>query len=179
MKKATKLLSVALAILLSVSLFTFSGCSKSVSAEKDLTKLSWDQIVQEAKSTKKLVFTAWWGEEYFKPAVEEFSKKYGIEVELIKADHKDVVNKLLAEQGGTSSIDCFLLGGESVLTAMKSDLLYGPLNTLLPESDKMDPTLFSIQEGVLTKGNLVPMYRNQTGLLYDSRVNHHPPADLG
>ena len=51
----------------------------------------------------------------------------------------------------------------------------GPIFKKLPSTDKVDQKLASYQEGVETKGYLVPIYRNQTGFLYDPDRVKNPP----
>ena len=42
-------------------------------------------------------------------------------------------------------------------------------------SDKLDPKLSKTQEGYATDGYLVPVYRNQTGFVYDPDKVPNPP----
>jgi putative spermidine/putrescine transport system substrate-binding protein len=53
--------------------------------------------------------------------------------------------------------------------------LFGPIAPAIPDSDKLDPKLSATQEGYATGGYLVPVYRNQTGLLYDPEKVPNPP----
>ena len=52
---------------------------------------------------------------------------------------------------------------------------------MMPSKDAYDPMLSKVQEGVPNPGSLVPVYRNQTGLLYNPEMVSDPPqtfADL-
>ncbi len=146
----------------------------SQQSEKDYLSMSWDQIVEEAKAEKEITFYMWWGEEYWKTAAEKFQQKYGIKVNVIIADNN--VDKLLAEKDKkVGTIDVQVFGGASVKTVMDADLLYGPILPIMPEVANLDQKLGSYQEGVKTRGYLVPLYRNQTGFLYNPDKISTPP----
>lgn len=143
-------------------------------APTDVLSMSWDQIVAQAKTEKDLVFYAWWGEEYWKEAARRFNEKYGMNAQVIIADN--VVDKLLAEKDkAVGTVDVQLIGGANVKTAMDAGVWYGPVFQKLPSAAQLDQKLASYQEGVETKGYLVPIYRNQTALLYDPDRVAKPP----
>jgi putative spermidine/putrescine transport system substrate-binding protein len=136
--------------------------------------MSWDQIVAEAKAEKELTFYMWWGEEYWKTAAQKFEEKYGIKANVVIGDNN--VDKLLAEKdSATGTIDAQAFGGESVKTVIDGGLLYGPILPKMPSVANLDARLGSYQEGVETKGYMVPLYRNQTGFLYDPDKISTPP----
>jgi putative spermidine/putrescine transport system substrate-binding protein len=143
-------------------------------AVKDYLTMSWDQIEQEAKAEGELVFYMWWGEEYWKTAGQKFQDKYGIKTSVVIGDNN--VDKLLAEKDNeVGTIDAQAFGGASVKTIIDSKLLYGPILPAMPEVANLDAKLGSYQEGVSTMGYLVPLYRNQTGFLYDPDKITNPP----
>lgn len=143
-------------------------------AKPDVLTMSWDQIVEQAKAEKDIVFYAWWGEEYWKEAARMFNEKYGMNAQVIIADN--VVDKLLAEKDKpVGTVDVQLIGGANVKTTMDAGVWYGPIFEKLPSAAKLDQKLASYQEGVETKGYLVPIYRNQTALLYDPDRVKDPP----
>jgi putative spermidine/putrescine transport system substrate-binding protein len=136
--------------------------------------MSWDQIVEEAKAEKELVFYMWWGEEYWKTAAQKFEEKYGIKANVVIGDNN--VDKLLAEKdSAVGTIDAQAFGGSSVKTVIDGGLLYGPILPKIPSAANLDPKLGAYQEGVNTMGYLVPLYRNQTGFLYDPDKISNPP----
>lgn len=136
--------------------------------------MSWDQIVEEAKAEKEMVFYMWWGEEYWKTAAQKFEEKYGIKVNVVIGDNN--VDKLLAEKdSAVGTIDAQAFGGQSVKTIIDGQLLYGPILPKMPDVANLDAKLGSYQEGVETMGYLVPLYRNQTGFLYDPEKITDPP----
>ena len=165
---------VVLFALLALVLPACGGAQPAASTTKDYLNMSWDQIVEEAKAEKEMVFYMWWGEEYWKTAAQRFEEKYGIKVNVIIGDNN--VEKLLAEKdSAVGTIDAQAFGGESVKTIIDGQLLYGPILPKMPEVANLDAKLGSYQEGVETMGYLVPLYRNQTGFLYDPEKITDPP----
>jgi putative spermidine/putrescine transport system substrate-binding protein len=142
--------------------------------DKDYLSMSWDQIVAEAQSEGDLVFSAWWGEEYWKAAAKLFKEKYGIEARVLLGNN--AIDKILAEKDREQgTIDVQLIGGSDVKTSIDAGLWYGPIHDILPNSSMLDPKLSTVQEGVQTGGYLAPIYRNQTGFLYDPDRVASPP----
>jgi len=135
----------------------------------DLAKASWDQIVEQAKKEGMVTFYAWYFADFFTEAAAAFEKQYGVKVTTIMApDSVTNTNKAVAEKDlPAGSMDCMILGGQSVKTVMDLGLFWGPIKGIIPESDKLAPSLWTVQEGVQTKGYCAPFHRNQTGLLYD------------
>jgi putative spermidine/putrescine transport system substrate-binding protein len=171
MKKSVILLLVVIFTVVSV----FIG-SKQVQAEADYLNMSWDEIVEAAKEEGELIYYVYWGEEFWKTAGENFSKKYGIDTKIIIGDHDAIDSKVLAEKNKTvGTIDMSNVSGRSTRTLVESDVLYGPILSVIPNADKMDPKLRRIVEGIEHNGYLVPLYRNQTGLLYDPQKVSNPP----
>ena len=145
-------------------------------ADVDCLEMSWDKIEAKAKEEGTLTFFAWWGAEYWKKAGEQFEKTYGIKTKIIIADNAATVNKALAEKDkDVGTIDAMLIGGAAIKTAIEAGLFYGPIQGIIPNADKLDPKLSKVQEGVEVKGYVIPIYRNQTGLLYDPARVKNPP----
>lgn len=150
------------------------GGAEPAATAKDYLDMSWDQVVQEAKAEKEVVFYMWWGEEYWKIASQKFEEKYGIKATVVIGDNN--VDKLLAEKDNpVGTIDAQAFGGQSVKTIIDAGLLYGPILPKMPSVANLDAKLGSYQEGVETKGYLVPLYRNQTGFIYDPDKISNPP----
>lgn len=146
----------------------------TVSQGPDYLGMSWDEIVTQAKSEKELVFSAWWGEEFWKEVASQFTKKYGIETRILLGNN--AIDKILAEKDRTlGTIDVQLIGGADVKTSVDAGLWYGPVFSKLPDHASIDQKLATIQEGVTTGGYLVPIYRNQVGFLYDPEKVPTPP----
>ncbi len=150
------------------------GGAKPAGTAKDYLNMSWDQLVQEAKAEKEVVFYMWWGEEFWKTAAQKFEEKYGIKATVVIGDNN--VDKLLAEKDNpVGTIDAQAFGGPYVKTIIDAGLLYGPILPKMPSVANLDAKLGSYQEGVETKGYLVPLYRNQTGFVYDPDKISNPP----
>jgi putative spermidine/putrescine transport system substrate-binding protein len=161
-------------VLLALVLPACGAAQPAATTTKDYLNMSWDQIVEEAKAEKEMVFYMWWGEEYWKTAAQKFEEKYGIKVNVVIGDNN--VDKLLAEKdGAVGTIDAQGFGGQSVKTIIDGQLLYGPILPKMPDVANLDAKLGSYQEGVETMGYLVPLYRNQTGFLYDPDKISNPP----
>lgn len=146
------------------------------SAADDLLKAPWDQVVAAAKAEGELTFYAWWGEEFWKTAGVDFEKEYGIKVNVFNGDRAANIGKVVAEaSSATGTIDALLVGGVELKSLLDAKALYGPLAPAIPDSDKLDAKLSKTQEGYATDGYLVPVYRNQTGFVYDPEKVPTPP----
>lgn len=127
--------------------------------------LTWDEVVTQAKAEGELNFYAWWGEDFWKEAATKFTEQYGIKVNVVIGE--GTVDKMLAEKDKAGTVDVDLIGGGDVKTAMDAGLFYGPIFPSIPNSVDLVKELAQYQEGVQTDGYLVPIYRNQTGFVYD------------
>jgi putative spermidine/putrescine transport system substrate-binding protein len=153
-----------------------AGFADLANAADDLLQSSWDQIVAKAKSEGQATFYAWWGEEFWTTAAKDFEGKYGIKVDVVKGDRNANIGKVLAEaSSSTGTIDALLIGGVELKSLLDAHALYGPLLPVIPDSGKLDAKLSKVQEGYATGGYLVPVYRNQTGLVYDPDKVPNPP----
>jgi putative spermidine/putrescine transport system substrate-binding protein len=151
-----------------------SSTGPTSSAGPDYLTMSQDQLATEAKAGRELIFSAWWGEEFWKEVAKQFTAKYGVETRFLLGNN--AIDKILAEKDREiGTIDVQLIGGQDVKTSVDAGLWYGPVFPSLPDHDKIDQKLAAIQEGVQTGGYLVPIYRNQTGFLYDPQRVATPP----
>ncbi len=145
-------------------------------AADDYLMMPWDKVVEAAKADGDVTFYAWWGEEFWRNAAADFEKKYGIKVNVVTGDRPANIGKVVAEASSAKgTIDALLVGGVELKSLLDSKALYGPLVGVIPDSDKLDPKLSKVQEGYATGGYLVPVYRNQTGLVYDPEKVPQPP----
>jgi putative spermidine/putrescine transport system substrate-binding protein len=134
----------------------------------DLQKASWTKIVAEAKKEGQVTFYAWYFADYFKEAAAAFEAQYGVKVNVVVGDQTANFNKVIAEKdAAVGTVDVMIVGGQWVKTTTDLNLFYGPINGIIPDADKLAPSLWVVQEGVQTKGYLAPFHRNQTGLVYD------------
>ena len=142
----------------------------------DFLTAPWDKVVEAAKAEGELTFYAWWGEEFWRTAAKDFEAKHGIKVTVVTGDRVANIGKVLSEASSSAgTIDALLVGGVELKSLLDAKALYGPLVGVIPDSDKLDPNLSKIQEGYATEGRLVPVYRNQTGLVYDPDKVPTPP----
>lgn len=143
---------------------------------EDFLTMPWDKVVEAAKAEGEVTFYAWWGEEFWRTAAKDFEAKHGIKVNVVTGDRVANIGKVLSEaSSATGTIDALLVGGVELKSLLDAKALYGPLVGVIPNSDKLDPNLSKIQEGYATEGRLVPVYRNQTGLVYDPEKVPTPP----
>ena len=122
-----------------------------------------------AKKEGSVTFYAWYFADYFTEAAAEFEKLYGVKATVVVVGQQQrLFNKVVAEKDmAAGTVDCIIVGGQYVKTTTDLNLFYGPIKSIIPDNDKLAPSLWVVQEGVLTKGYLAPFHRNQTGLLYD------------
>ena len=145
-------------------------------AQDDVLGKSWDEIVAQAKSEGELTFYAWWGEEFWRNAAAKFEEVNGIKVNVVMGDGAATIGKVLAEvPSATGTIDVMLVGGVELKLLLDANAMLGPIAPVIPDSDKLDPKLSAMQEGYATNGYLVPVYRNQVGILYDPEKVATPP----
>ena len=152
---------------------TFAG---TAIAADDYLKMPWDQIVAAAQAEKQeVVFYSWWGEEFWRDAAKDFEARYGIPVKVIIGDRQANIAKVVAEAANSAgTVDVLHAGGVEVKSLIDANALYGPLKGVIPDSDKLDPALFTMQEGVVHNGLFVPVYSNQVGFLYDPEKDDSP-----
>lgn len=148
----------------------------AVAAEADYLSISWDKVTEAAKAESGVIFYSWWGEEFWRDAGKDFEARYGVPVNVIIGDRAANIAKVVAESSqAQGTIDVLHVGGVEVKALLDAKALYGPLKGVIPDSDKLDPKLFAVQEGFAHNGYLVPVYRNQVGILYDPEKVPNPP----
>ncbi len=142
----------------------------------DLGSMSWDDIVAQAKAEGEVTFFSWWGEEWWRTAAQQFEEQTGIKVKVIIGETDATVNKMLTEKDlEEGTIDVLHFGGAAVKTVMDAKLLIPGIQSIVPNEAALDPKLSAQQEGVDVSGYVIPVYRNQTGLLYDPDRLATPP----
>jgi putative spermidine/putrescine transport system substrate-binding protein len=146
--------------------------------EKDVNylRLSWDELVEQAKKEASLTFAHWRGESFWDDAATNFEEKYGIKVTIETSEPDGLASKMIGEKDEESgSVDVVLVEDSMVRSLMEARIFYGPIAERIPHGDKVDPKLLKIQAGVKTNGFLIPVYRSQIGLLYDPQKVTNPP----
>jgi putative spermidine/putrescine transport system substrate-binding protein len=159
-------------LILALALCALTGIVAAI----DLQTASWSSIVAAAKAEGSVTFYAWYFPDYFKEASVDFEKMYGIKANVIIGDQTANFNKAIAEKDlSMGTIDAMIVGGQWVKTTTDLNLFFGPIKNIIPDAALVAPSLWEIQEGVLTKGYLAPFHRNQTGILYDPDRVKNPP----
>ena len=160
-----KKLSLWILVALIMGTMSFSASAAST----DYVNMTIEELTTAAKQESgKIVFSAWWGEDFWNRFAKDFTAKYGIEVDIAFGDSKPVLDKLIIEKDAeASTIDVVLIGGSSAKTAMDAQLMLPNLLNAIDGGDQLDAGLSRVQEGVVHDGAFVPVYLNQTGLVYN------------
>lgn len=142
----------------------------------ELADMSWEEIVAQAKEEGEVTFFSWWGEEWWRTAAQQFEAETGIKVNVIIGDTNPTVTKMLAEKDQeVGTIDILHFGGSTTKTVIDAGLLLPGIQDIIPNQANLDPKLSAEQEGVNVTGYVIPVYRNQTGLLYNPERVPNPP----
>ncbi|MCI1964918.1 MAG: extracellular solute-binding protein [Oscillospiraceae bacterium] len=187
--KTNRIVKTTAIALLACMAASFAGCSASSQAQNsapaasaqsaagaaeqkadtDYANMSIDELKEAAKKESgKIVVSAWWGEDFWQKFAQSFEKKYGIKVEISFGDSQPVLDKVIMEKDAdASTIDAMLLGGANAKIAMDANVMYPNILNAIEGKEELDPGLCKMQEGVIHKGTFVPIYLNQTGILYN------------
>ncbi|MBR2706944.1 MAG: ABC transporter substrate-binding protein [Mogibacterium sp.] len=184
MKKKVFALMLALAMI--VSLCACGGGGSQAEKQADVSSMSWDEIVEQAKGSK-VAFYGWGGDEnrnkWLNGTVADYLKKnYDIEFEYVGMDINDILAKLTSEKEAgeeNGTIDMIWINGENFYTAKENGLLYGPFTDKLPNMeayiDADDPeTLNDFCKPI--DGYEAPYAKAQMVMYNDSAVSPETPA---
>ncbi len=180
-----------IALLLSLTMiFALTACGGGSSEEaqaSDLSGMSWDEIVEQAKGTD-VAFYGWGGDEnrnnWLNGTVADYLKEnYDINFEYVGMDINDILAKLTSEKEAgteTGSIDMIWINGENFYTAKENGLLYGPFTDQLPNTeayiDTDDPeTLNDFCKPI--EGYESPYAKAQMVMYNDSAVTPETPKN--
>lgn len=149
--------------LLVAAIAAFTGLSAQTFAY-DLNEMTWDQIVEQAKKEKTVNTYIWYLQPEFRKFFKSFEAEYGIKVRVPEGNESGNNNKLMAEgKRKQGSIDVMALDTVKLPMMVKSNLVFGPLDKILPGSDKLRTKLV----GVDTLDYAYGFWGNQTGFAYD------------
>ena len=142
------------------ALFCITSChEKNASQEVNVSKLSWSQVLQNARG-RTVVMNMHLGDKkantymngYVVPAVKE---QYGITLKIVGGQGKEIINNIMAEkESGTTKgqIDMCWINGETFYQLRQIDGLFGPFANQLPNAkyiDLNDPLIkYDFQEEV-------------------------------
>lgn len=140
---------------------------------QDLSTMSWDDIVAQAKQEGQVTWFHWYLQDRFREVVKGFEAEYGITVTIPDGEAAANFNKFLAEKDRPEGdIDVLSVTGANIPKFKGADYSFGPLRDILPDADKLR---FEI-DGASSDGYAVAFWGNQTGIAYDpKRINE---ADL-
>ena len=131
---------------------------------QELSTMSWDEIVAQAKSEGEVTWFNWYFQDRFREVVKDFEAEYGISVTIPDGDAAANINKFLAEKDRPEGdIDVMSMGGDNLSKFSPAEYFYGPLKDLLPEGDILR---YDINGGV-SNGYAVAFWGNQTGIAYN------------
>jgi putative spermidine/putrescine transport system substrate-binding protein len=143
----------------------------NVAAAKDLSNMSWDDIVTQAKAEGELTWYVWYLQDDLRRAVKSFEEEYGIKVTIPEGTAAGNAEKLMAERDREAGdIDVFAWGYNDFETVDLS-ASFTPLK-MLPEDDGRVSNLVGIDGGDF----VLAFWGNQTGIAYDP--NKVSEADL-
>ncbi|WP_404403771.1 extracellular solute-binding protein [Pelagibacterium halotolerans] len=132
----------------------------------ELSEMSWDEIVEQAKAEGEVTWYVWYFQPEFRDAVRQFEGEYGITVNIPDVSGgDDALNKVLAEAGReVGDVDVLAQGGQAGNRIAVEEIFLGPILPLLPEG----ANLTDQAEGADWQGYGVKYWGNQTGMAYDS-----------
>lgn len=136
--------------------------SASIAFSADLSSMSWDEIVAQAKQEGEVNWFVWYLQDELRSAVQAFEDEYGITVTIPEGTASGNADKMLAErERETGDIDV-LAWGYSNFATIDNDALFMDL-TMLPE----DAGRVSKLAGVDGGDHVLAYWGNQTGIAYD------------
>ena len=131
---------------------------------QDLSAMSWDDIVAQAKEEGELTWFQWYFQDRFREQVKAFEAEYGIRVAIPDGDANANFSKFLAEKDRSEGdIDVLSIPGGNVNKFAVEDYLLGPLDAILSDAGKLRYDI----EGGVSKGYAVAFWGNQSGIAYN------------
>jgi putative spermidine/putrescine transport system substrate-binding protein len=136
----------------------------------------YDVIVPLAKKEGSLTFydfTDSFGPLFNDHLIPEFEAKYGIKVDYIRGEGAAANQQLIAahKSGANAPADAyFVSSGGLQLLSSEGVIANLPLNTLLPNGAALNPDIATNTGGIDHGGVFVPFHRNQTDIIFDTRV---------
>lgn len=135
----------------------------STASAQDLSAMTWEQIVSEAKAEGQLTWFHWYSQASFREEVKAFQTEYGITVSIPDGDAGANFKKFLAEKDRPAGdIDALSITAAN-FSQVDAKFLQGGLNKILPDADKLRYGV----DGVDSKGYGLAFWGNQTGIAYN------------
>lgn len=136
----------------------------------------YDVIVPLAKKEGSLTFydfTDSFGPLFNDYLVPAFEEQYGIKVDYIRGEGAAANQQLIAahKSGAPAPADAYFVGsGGLPLLTSEGVIANLPLNSLLPNGAALDTEIATQTGGVAHGGIFLPFHRNQTDIIFDTRV---------
>ena len=129
----------------------------------DLSSMSWDDIVAQAKTEGELTWYVWYFQDDFRAAIKPFEDKYGIKVTIPEGNYGGNLDKLIAETGRDVGDIDVMSHGWNALFEMNMEGTYMNLSGLIPNAEGKSSEI----NGLDSKGHALAFWGNQSGIAYD------------
>ncbi len=157
------MLKTILSTVAAIAVTAGAASAQTGATASDLSGMSWDEIVAQAKQEGQMTWYVWYYQDDFRNAVEAFEKKYGIDVTIPEGTAAGNSDKMLAERNREiGDIDAFSWGWGEFQT-LDQPATFAALGDILPEDDGRKTDI----GGVDFNGYVLPYWGNQTGIAYD------------
>ena len=181
------LMTASIALLMSTTAYAVSpiGSDKfNTDPGFDLGALSadnfYDVIVPLAKKEGSVTlydFTDSFGPLFNDHLIPEFEQKYGVKVDYVRGDGAAANQQLIAAHnaGSKAPADAYFVSSGNIPLLLGAGVMANiPLNQMLPSGAALDKTIATVTGGINHGGAFLPFHRNQTDIVFDTRVI---PAD--
>lgn len=146
----------------------------------------YDVIVPLAKKEGSVTlydFTDSFGPLFNDHLIPEFEAKYGNKVNYVRGEGAAANQQLIAahQAGAKAPADAYFVSSGNLPLLMSEGVIANvPLNELLPAGAGVNPAIATITSGIEHSGAFMPFHRNQTDIVFDTRVipADQAPTDL-
>jgi ABC-type uncharacterized transport system YnjBCD substrate-binding protein len=146
----------------------------------------YDVIVPLAKKEGSVTlydFTDSFGPLFNDHLIPEFEAKYDIKVNYVRGEGAAANQQLIAahQAGAKAPADAYFVSSGNLPLLMSEGVIANvPLNELLPAGAGVNPAIATITSGIEHGGAFMPFHRNQTDIVFDTRVipADQAPTDL-
>lgn len=186
-------IAASLAALLSTAAFAAEpvGADKfNTQPDFDLSKLTasnfYDVIVPLAKKEANVTFfdfTDSFGPLFSDHLIPEFESKYGVHVNYVRGNDQAALQQLIASHnaGAKAPADAYFISSSNLGGVLSAGVVANiPLHTVLPSGAALKTDIATATGGFQHGGAFLPFHRNQTSILYDTRMvpTDKVPTDL-
>jgi len=146
----------------------------------------YDVIVPLAKKEGAVTFydfTDSFGPLFNDHLIPEFEAKYGIKVTYVRGEGAAANQQLIAahQAGAKAPADAYFVSSGGIPLLLGAGVMANvPLNQLLASGPGINPTIATVTSGIEHGGAFLPFHRNQTDIVFDTRVipAETAPTDL-